>query len=213
LKTYAVKEIFKTLQGEGFHSGRPAVFCRFSGCNGWSGLERDRDKGPFACSAWCDTQFVGTDGTRGGKYDAVGLARTIAELWDSPVRPRFVVLTGGEPMLQVDDWLIDVLHRWECEIAIETNGTREVPKTIDWITVSPKAGAPLIQTSGHELKVVRPQPGLDLDVLVKLPFKHRFLSPMDGPDREASTTAAIEDCLADPRWRLSVQVHKFIKVR
>lgn len=210
MKTYAVKEIFRTLQGEGAHVGRPAIFVRFAGCNLWSGVERDRSS---AVCKFCDTRFVGLDGIRGGRYGAVGLARVVAELWDSAVRPRFVVLTGGEPMLQVDPWLLDVLHRWECEVAIETNGTREVPPSLDWITVSPKAGAALVQRSGQEIKVVHPQPGLDLDALAVLPFRHRWLSPMDGPDREANTRAAVDACLADPRWRLNVQVHKFIGVR
>lgn len=210
MKTYSVKELFRSLQGEGAHAGRPAVFARFSGCNLWNGIEADR---PTAVCRFCDTKFLGIDGTHGGRYGAVGIARVVAELWDSPVRPRFVVLTGGEPMLQVDQFLIDVLHRWECEVAIETNGTRAVPTSLDWIVVSPKAGAEFVQRIGQELKVVFPQPGLDLDALASLPFRNHYLQPCDGPERGANTAAAVAYCLADPRWKLSLQTHKFLGIR
>lgn len=205
MKTYLVKEAFLSLQGEGANVGRRAVFVRFAGCNLWSGREEDRAS---AICRFCDTQFVG-----GTRYDAVGIARLVGELWNSKARPRFVVLTGGEPMLQVDEHLIDVLHRWECEAAIETNGTKPVPWSLDWITVSPKAGAAIAQGIGQELKVVFPQAGLDLDVLAVLPFRYRYLQPMDGPDRESNKAAALAYCLAHPEWRLSLQVHKILGIR
>jgi 7-carboxy-7-deazaguanine synthase len=210
MKTYAIKEFFFSVQGEGANVGRPAVFCRFTGCNLWSGVESDR---PNAICRFCDTQFVGTDGSHGGRYDVLGIARKVAELWGSPVRPRFVVLTGGEPMLQVDPWLLDVLHRWECEIAIETNGTRSVPAMVDWITVSPKAGADLVQRSGSELKLVYPQPGAEPERFTGLDFTHFFLQPCDGSEREANTRAAVDYCLTHPRWRLSLQTHKILGIR
>ncbi len=209
--TYSVKEIFYTLQGEGTHAGRPAVFCRFAGCNLWSGREKDRAS---AVCTFCDTQFVGTDGSLGGKFsDAHALAAQLAALW--PVREvqPFCVLTGGEPLLQVDSGLIEALHDQGFEIAVETNGTVAVPEGIDWVCVSPKAGAPLRQMRGDELKVVVPQEGLDLAALVQLAFKHRLLQPMDGPLKRANTDWAIAQCLADPRWRLSTQTHKFLDIR
>lgn len=209
-KVYSIKEIFHSLQGEGFHVGRPAVFVRFSGCSLWSGLESDRAS---AVCRFCDTDFLGTDGTHGGRYDAVALARKVAELWGSPHRPRFVVLTGGEPTLQVDSWLVEVLHRWECEVAIETNGTRPVPEGVDWITVSPKAGAPLVQGVASELKLVYPQPGAGPEHFAGFDCRLRWLQPMDGPDREANTRAAVDYCLAHPEWRLSLQTHKIIGIR
>jgi 7-carboxy-7-deazaguanine synthase len=209
MRTYIVNELFHSLQGEGFHAGRPAVFCRFKFCNLWSGKEEDR---ATAVCQFCDTDFI-SDGTHGGRYDAVALARTVAELWASPVRPRFVVLTGGEPTLQVDDWLVTVLHRWECEVAIETNGTRPVPEGVDWITVSPKAGAPLAVRAASELKLVFPQPGAMPEMFADFDAPRRFLQPMDGPDREANTAAAVEYCLRHPEWRLSIQMHKVIGVR
>ncbi len=209
--TYAVKEIFYTLQGEGANAGRPAVFCRFAGCNLWSGLERDR--GNAVCK-FCDTDFVGTDGTRGGKYsDAAVLAATVASEWPETSKGRrLVVCTGGEPLLQLDAALIDALHAEGFEIAVETNGTITAPSGIDWICVSPKAGAPLLQTSGQELKVVVPQP-FDFDHLATLDFQHRFVQPMDGPSRVENTKFAIEWCLRHPEWRLSVQTHKVIGIR
>lgn len=205
---YRVNEVFYTLQGEGANSGRPAVFCRFAGCNIWSGREQDR--GP-SCSAWCDTDFVGTDGSNGGRYGPVGLAALCASLWPAGNRvDRFVVLTGGEPTLQFDSLLIDVLHRWDFTIAIETNGTRPVVPSIDWVTVSPKAGTEVVQRAGDELKVVWPQEGLDLDAMAAWSFGRHYLQPRDGPDIEANTRACVERCLADPRWRLSLQTHKVI---
>lgn len=209
--TYAVKEIFYTLQGEGANAGRSAVFCRFAGCNLWSGLERDR--GTAICK-FCDTDFVGTDGTRGGKYpDAIELAAAIRGEWPATSKgKRLVVCTGGEPLLQLDAALIDTLHAEGFEIAVETNGSIVAPSGIDWICVSPKAGAPLLQLSGQELKVVVPQP-LDLEHLATLDFEHRFVQAMDGPLRVENTQFAIEWCLQHPEWRLSVQTHKVIGIR
>lgn len=209
--TYAVKEIFYTLQGEGAQAGRPAVFCRFAGCNLWSGLERDR--GGAVCQ-FCDTDFVGTDGTAGGKYrTAQALARRITGHWPEGGENPFVVCTGGEPLLQLDAALIEALHEAGFEIAVETNGTVAAPEGIDWLCVSPKAGAPLIQTTGHELKLVYPQPDAMPDAFVALPFPRRFLQPMDGPELARNTAAAIDYCKADPRWRLSVQTHKSLGIR
>jgi 7-carboxy-7-deazaguanine synthase len=209
--TYSVKEIFYTLQGEGANAGRPAVFCRFAGCNLWSGLERDRAD---AVCKFCDTDFVGTDGTLGGKFaSAELLAETIASQWPTATRgKKLVVCTGGEPLLQLDTALIDALHAKEFEIAIETNGTIAAPEGIDWICVSPKAGAEFKQTRGQELKVVVPQ-ALDMDYLASLDFEHRFVQPMDGVDRIANTQFAIDWCMQHPEWRLSVQAHKVIGIR
>ena len=209
--TYTVKEIFYTLQGEGLRAGRPAVFCRFAGCNLWSGREEDRDR---AVCRFCDTDFVGTDGTLGGKFaQAQDLARTIAALWPSRQVHRYVVLTGGEPLLQVDQPLIDALHAEGFEIAVETNGTVPAPEGIDWICVSPKAGAPWVQKQGHELKLVYPQPGLLPEHMGELSFDHYLLQPMDGPGQQDNTRAAIAYCQAHPRWRLSVQTHKLLGIR
>lgn len=209
--TYSVKEIFYTLQGEGLRAGRPAVFCRFSGCNLWTGREADRAK---AVCQFCDTDFVGTDGTLGGKFTSPeDLARTIAAQWPSKQGHRYVVLTGGEPLLQVDTTLIDALHAEGFEIAVETNGSVEAPKGLDWICVSPKAGAPWVQTRGHELKLVYPQPSLMPDAIRNLNFDHYLLQPMDGLQRLANTRAAIAYCQANPRWRLSVQTHKVLEIR
>lgn len=216
--TYAVKEIFYTLQGEGANAGRAAVFCRFTGCNLWSGREIDRSQ---SMCRFCDTDFVGTDGTLGGKYrSARELATQIAALWPSPVAGaparRLVVLTGGEPLLQVDTALIEALHAQDFEIALETNGSISAPPGIDWICVSPKGDVPLLQTSGSELKVVVPQPELDLPTLKRLealPFSHRYVQAMDGPDQAANVQWAIDWCLAHPAWRLSLQTHKLIGIR
>ena len=214
--TYSVKEIFYTLQGEGINAGRPAVFCRFAGCNLWSGREPDRAS---AVCRFCDTDFVGTDGTLGGKYaSAAGLAEVVDSLWPGALAhtgagQRLVVLTGGEPLLQVDRALIGALHARGFEIAVETNGTVEPPAGIDWVCVSPKAGAPLKLRRGQELKVVVPQPGLDLDALAELAFDHFLLQPMDGPQLRDNLQHAVAACLADPRWRLSVQTHKTIGIR
>jgi 7-carboxy-7-deazaguanine synthase len=214
--TYAVKEIFYTLQGEGANAGRAAVFCRFAGCNLWSGREEDRSR---AVCRFCDTDFVGTDGTDGGKYaDAESLAQRVAQAWPAPSvatvsSRKLVVLTGGEPLLQVDAPLIDALHAEGFEVAVETNGTIAAPAGIDWICVSPKAGADLVQKSGHEIKVVVPQLGLNLAELSALDFAHRFVQPMDGVLVRDNTAWAIDWCLHHPAWRLSVQTHKVIGIR
>jgi len=207
---YAVKEIFYTLQGEGANAGTPAVFCRFAGCNLWSGREEDRAK---AVCQFCDTDFVGTDGERGGRYaTAVELADACRAACTAAEGPTLIVLTGGEPMLQVDQDLIDALHARAFSIAIETNGTLPALDTIDWICVSPKAGAELRQMRGDELKLVYPQDGVDPSRYLGLAFKHRFLQPMDGPAREANTISAIAYCKANPAWRLSVQTHKILGI-
>jgi 7-carboxy-7-deazaguanine synthase (Cx14CxxC type) len=209
--TYSVKEIFYTLQGEGAHAGTPAVFCRFSGCNLWSGLERDR---ATATCQFCDTDFVGTDGTAGGKYaSAAELADAILAEWPSTNQNRFVVCTGGEPLLQLDQPLIDALHRRGFKIAVETNGTIEAPAGIDWVCVSPKAGAPLRQTTGHELKLVYPQNGLAPTDFEAMAFGRFSLQPMDGAEREANTQKAIAYCLQNPLWHLSLQTHKIMGIR
>ena len=209
--TYSVKEIFYTLQGEGQRVGRPAVFCRFAGCNLWSGREEDRVS---AICQFCDTDFAGVDGTLGGKFSGpADLAVRIASLWPTSRGSRYVVLTGGEPLLQVDEALIDALHAHDFEIAVETNGTVAAPPGIDWICVSPKAGAPWVQQSGHELKLVFPQPALMPHTIGDLRFKHFFLQPMDGPSRQAYTRAAIAYCQENPRWCLSLQTHKLLDIR
>lgn len=208
--SYAVKEIFLTLQGEGMQAGRLAVFCRFAGCNLWSGREADR---ATAQCRFCDTDFVGTDGPGGGRFaDAAALAAAITTCWGGRAGRRFVVCTGGEPLLQLDSALIDALHDAGFEIAVETNGTLAAPAGLDWICVSPKAGNPLLQTRGDELKLVVPQVGIDLASLAALDFRHHLLQPMDGPDRDANTRTAIDLCHADPRWRLSLQTHKMIGI-
>ena len=209
--SYAVKEVFYTLQGEGLRAGRPAVFCRFAGCNLWSGREADR---ATAVCRFCDTDFVGTDGTLGGKFaDAQALAALIAAQWPAGQGHRYVVLTGGEPLLQVDEALTQALHAQGFEVAVETNGSLPAPAGIDWICVSPKAGAPLVQRSGHELKLVYPQAGLDPAELQDLDFEHFLLQPMDNPEQLANTRACIAYCQAQPRWRLSVQTHKVLDIR
>jgi 7-carboxy-7-deazaguanine synthase (Cx14CxxC type) len=209
--SYAVKEIFLTLQGEGARSGRRAVFCRFAGCNLWTGREVDRAK---AVCRFCDTDFVGTDGTLGGKYaDAATLATAIARSWGEARDRRYVVLTGGEPMLQVDRALIDALHGEGFTIAIETNGTLPVPRAIDWICVSPKAGSELVQTSGDELKLVWPQPGSDVERLAGLDFAHRLIQPLDDANAADNVRACIELVMRDPRWQLSLQTHKHLGLR
>jgi 7-carboxy-7-deazaguanine synthase (Cx14CxxC type) len=206
---YAVKEVFYTLQGEGANAGRAAVFCRFAGCNLWSGREEDRAR---ADCQFCDTDFVGTDGEGGGRFaTAEGLANACAAV-AGDAGPDLVVLTGGEPMLQVDAALIDALHARGFTIAIETNGTLPVAPGIDWVCVSPKAGTDLQQRSGDELKLVYPQAGLMPDAVASLAFAHRFLQPMDGPDAAANTQAAIAYCKANPAWRLSLQTHKLLGI-
>lgn len=209
--TYSVKEIFLTLQGEGAHAGRTAVFCRFAGCNLWSGREEDR---ATAVCKFCDTDFVGTDGTKGAKYETgEALAEAIAEEWQSPDKGRFVVLTGGEPLLQVDAALIKALHGKGFEIAVETNGTIVPPPGLDWVCVSPKAGADLVVRQGDEMKLVYPQDGIAPEDVAGLAFARFSLQPMDGPDLAENTARAIEYCLQHPRWRLSVQTHKTIGIR
>lgn len=206
---YAVKELFYTLQGEGAHAGRPAVFCRFTGCNLWSGREQDRSA---AICQFCDTDFVGMDGVGGGRFEtAADLASTIARTFRGDARP-FVVCTGGEPLLQIDAELVDALHAAGFEIAVETNGTLAPPPGLDWICVSPKAGSTLAITGGDELKLVFPQPGAEPERFADLAFRHFFLQPMDGPDRVDNTARAVEYCLAHPRWRLSLQTHKLIGI-
>ena len=212
-KTYSVKEIFYTLQGEGAYSGRAAVFCRFTGCNLWSGREKDRGK---AICQFCDTDFIGTDGAGGGTFSTgQALAASIKACWkdgsDSPERP-FVVLTGGEPMLQVDPPLIEALHAAGILIAIETNGTIPVPESIDWICVSPKAGTVLLQRAGNELKVVIPQTGMDMDSLGKLEFEHFFVQPMDGVQYAENCRTAVAFCMKNPQWRISTQTHKHLQI-
>lgn len=206
--TYSVKEIYYTLQGEGAQTGRAAVFCRFAGCNLWSGREDDRTS---AVCTFCDTDFVGTDGPGGGKFaDADALAAAVAAAWPAAAgggRP-LVVCTGGEPLLQLDAAAIDALHRRGFEVAVETNGTRPAPPGLDWICVSPKADAPLLLTRGDELKLVYPQPLAPPERFESLDFRHFFLQPMDGPLQRRHTAAAIAWCLAHPRWRLGLQTHK-----
>jgi 7-carboxy-7-deazaguanine synthase (Cx14CxxC type) len=209
--SYAVKEIFLTLQGEGAHAGRTAVFCRFSGCNLWTGREQDR---ATAVCKFCDTDVVGTDGTLGGRYaNADDLAEAIAAQWKGPQNHRYTVLTGGEPLLQVDTALIDALHARGFTIAIETNGTIEPPPGLDWICVSPKAGSELVVRKGHELKLVYPQAENSPEDFAGLEFERFSLQPMDGPDIAQSTQAAIAYCLRHPQWRLSVQTHKTLGIR
>jgi 7-carboxy-7-deazaguanine synthase len=230
--TYTVKEIFYTLQGEGAQTGRAAVFCRFSGCNLWSGREEDRSR---AVCQFCDTDFVGT-GPDGGKFkSAKALADAVDRCWTGEGRdtgedvssPRsrglpkgstdgpkkYVVCTGGEPLLQLDENLISELHQRGFEVAVETNGTRPAPPSLDWVCVSPKAGAPVVQTSGSELKLVYPQDNAPPERFEQLDFRHFFLQPMDGPDTAQNTERAIEYCLKHPRWRLSIQTHKLVGLR
>ncbi|HLY07226.1 MAG TPA: 7-carboxy-7-deazaguanine synthase [Rhizomicrobium sp.] len=206
---YQVKEIYYTLQGEGARTGRAAVFLRFAGCNLWTGLEKDRGR---AVCTFCDTDFVGVDGVNGGRFAGAGeLASAVASFWPKAQESKpYVVCTGGEPLLQLDSALIDALHARRFEIAIESNGTIEAPDGIDWICVSPKAEAEIVQRRGDELKLVYPQPDAPPERFASLDFKHFFLQPMDSPDREANTRAAAEYCLAHPRWRLSLQTHKLI---
>jgi 7-carboxy-7-deazaguanine synthase len=210
---YVVKEMFYTLQGEGANAGRPAVFCRFTGCNLWSGHDEDR---VGAVCQFCDTDFVGTDGPGGGRFaSADQLAAAVKSTWpataDAAARP-LVVCTGGEPLLQLDAAAVAALHREGFEIAVETNGTQAAPPDLDWICVSPKAGAPLVLTTGQELKLVFPQPGAEPERFRGLGFEHFFLQPMDGPDRTRNTALAVEYCLGHPEWRLSLQTHKMLGI-
>jgi 7-carboxy-7-deazaguanine synthase len=209
--SYAVKELFLTLQGEGFHAGRRAVFVRFAGCNLWSGREQDRAK---AICRFCDTDFVGTDGDGGGRFaDASALAAAVAGAWGAGRERRFCVLTGGEPMLQVDDALVDALHDEAFEIAIESNGTLPAHPGLDWVCISPKAGSDVMQRSGDELKLVWPQPGSDVDTMERWDFAHFLVQPMDSAEAEANIRAATDFALARPRWRLSLQAHKLLGLR
>lgn len=212
---YAVKTIYASIQGEGFHTGRPSVVLRFAGCNLWTGREQDRAR---AICNFCDTDFVGIDGPGGGHYKtAPELAEAIARVWGS--RPRlsgdavpYVVCTGGEPLLQLDEELVEELHRRGFEVAVETNGTRRAPAGLDWICVSPKDGSDLVQTSGHELKLVYPQPDVDPADFSAMAFEHFYLQPMDGPELERNTERTIEYCRRHPRWRVSLQLHKYLGV-
>jgi 7-carboxy-7-deazaguanine synthase len=208
--TYAVKEIFLTLQGEGAQAGRRAVFLRFTGCNLWTGREEDRSS---AICQFCDTDFVGMDGENGGRYDAAGLAAKVTALWGEAIKHRYVVLTGGEPMLQVDDALVDALHAEQFEIAIESNGTLPVHPGVDWVCISPKAGSDVVQRNGDELKLVWPQAGSDIDSLEGWQFDHYLLQPMDSGSAEANRgnrIAAIQLVSERPKWRLSLQNHKLL---
>ncbi|HKR55002.1 MAG TPA: 7-carboxy-7-deazaguanine synthase [Gemmatimonadales bacterium] len=208
--SYAVKEIYYTLQGEGANTGRPAVFLRFAGCNLWTGREKDRQN---AICRFCDTQFVGTDGPGGGSFDTPqALADAVTAKWEGEATLKLVVCTGGEPLLQLDERLIEALHRARFTVAVETNGTQVVPRGIDWVCVSPKAEADLIVKTGDELKLVYPQEGGDPERYDDLAFKNFYLQPMDGPDRERNTELAMAYCLAHPRWRLSLQTHKYLGI-
>lgn len=209
--SYAVKELFLTLQGEGFHAGRRAVFVRFAGCNLWSGREQDRAS---AICRFCDTDFVGTDGDGGGKFgDAVALAHAVAEAWGPGAERRFCVLTGGEPMLQVDDALVDALHDEGFEIAIESNGTLAAHPRLDWVCISPKAGSEVVQRSGDELKLVWPQPGSDVEAMEEWDFAHLLVQPMDSAEAAENIRAATMFAMERPRWRLSLQTHKLLGLR
>lgn len=209
--TYSIKEIFYTLQGEGAHAGRPAVFCRFSGCNLWTGRESDRAS---AICQFCDTDFVGTDGEGGGKFKSPEeLAATINALWpETYTASKYVVFTGGEPLLQLDKALIDAMHAVGFSIAIETNGTLPVPEGVDWICVSPKMGSELVVKKGSEIKVVIPQTNQDLSVYEQLDFENFFVQAMDGPLAEFNTKLAIETCKRNPKWKLSLQTHKLLQI-
>ncbi len=214
MSRYAVKEIYYTLQGEGAHSGRAAVFLRFTGCNLWSGRDQDRGRGAGGCSAWCDTDFVGTDGPGGGRFDGPStLAAAVTAAWPSAAGGEpLVVATGGEPLLQLDPALIDALHAAGFTVAIETNGTIAIPAGVDWVCVSPKAHAPLAVTRGDELKLVYPQPEVPPASVEHLDFRHFFLQPLDGPQAAEFTRACLEYCLAHPRWRISLQTHKLLNI-
>ncbi len=208
--SYAVKELFLTLQGEGVHTGRRAVFLRFAGCNLWSGREIDR---ATAICRFCDTDFVGTDGDGGGKFtNAANLADAVAACWGADAENRYVVITGGEPLLQLDAALIDALHAHSFEIGVETNGSIAAPDGVDWLCVSPKAGSETVQRSGNELKLVWPQPGSDWQAMQGWNFAHFLVQPMDGPDLDANRRACVDFVLANPRWRLSAQTHKVLGI-
>lgn len=208
--SYLVKELFYTLQGEGANAGRPAIFCRFAGCNLWSGREADRAK---AICRFCDTDFVGTNGPGGGRFGSADhLADAVDRQWPAERTERFVVCTGGEPLLQLDDALLDALHARRFTVAVETNGTCPAPNALDWVCVSPKAGAELVVQRGDELKLVYPQDGAQPTDYERLEFKHFFLQPMDGPSKARNTELAIRYCLENPQWRLSIQTHKLLGI-
>jgi 7-carboxy-7-deazaguanine synthase len=208
--SYKVNEIFYSLQGEGANTGRPAIFCRFAGCNLWSGREEDRE---IAVCKFCDTDFVGMDGPGGGSFPTPRrLAAAVVRLWHGPERP-FVVCTGGEPLLQVDQELLEAFHRLGAVVAVETNGTQTAPSGLDWITVSPKAGAPLVLTAGDELKLVYPQAGAEPERYEHLNFRYFYLQPMDGPERQRNAQKAVHYCLQHPHWRMSLQTHKILGIR
>jgi len=215
--SYAVKEIFYTLQGEGANTGRPAVFLRFAGCNLWSGRAQDRDRGPGGCSRWCDTDFVGTDGDGGGKFpSAAALVEAVTSRWPKDAVSQsapFVVCTGGEPLLQIDQVLLDAFERAGWSVAIETNGTIGPPPGKAWVTVSPKANAPLALREGNELKLVFPQTGAEPERFEHLRFDHFFLQPLDDSNREEHIQQALQYCLSHPQWRLSLQTHKLLNIR
>ena len=207
---YYIKEIFKSIQGEGFYSGRPATFVRFSGCNLWSGLEKNREK---AICNFCDTDFVGTDGINGDKYqNAESLAKKIDEIWDKNLNDKLVVFTGGEPLLQLNEELIDLLHEKKFKVAIETNGTILPPENIDWICVSPKKGAEFNLNYGNEIKLVYPQKGLDPEEFKDFDFDHFFIQPMDGKDLQKNILQSVSYCIENPLWRLSLQTHKIMGI-
>lgn len=208
-KKYKIKEIYYTIQGEGFHTGRPAVFCRFSGCNLWSGREIDRHK---AICKFCDTDFWGTDGVQGGKYDAQKLAEKVRSLFPEQAAHPFVVCTGGEPGLQLDNELIAAFHNLNIEVAIETNGTVPLPVNIDWICVSPKANTEIVITKGHELKLVFPQKENKPESFINLNFDHFYLQPLDDKDLKDNIAKTVAYCLEHPEWKLSLQTHKFIGI-
>ena len=208
--SYAVHELFYTLQGEGANTGRPAVFCRFAGCNLWTGREQDRHR---ATCQFCDTDFVGTDGPGGGKFDGPrDLAEAVDAKWPAGMGNKYIVCTGGEPALQLDADLVEAFHAQGFEVAIETNGTTALAAGIDWICMSPKAGTDIVVREGNELKLVYPQPGAMPEQFDAFGFHHFLLQPMDGPDRERNTRLAVEYCLAHPRWRLSLQTHKYLGI-
>ena len=210
LKKYKVKEIYYTLQGEGAHTGRPAVFCRFTGCNLWSGREEDREK---AVCQFCDTDFVGTDGENGGRYTAETLATKVAALWGNLSEGTpYVVCTGGEPLLQLDEAMIDAFHAQGIEVGVETNGTIAAPKGLDWICMSPKAGSEIVLTKGHELKLVYPQTTAMPERFVNMDYQYFYLQPMDSPTQQVNMEASVAYCRAHPQWRLSIQTHKLLNI-
>lgn len=212
--SYSAKEIYYTIQGEGLNCGRAAVFLRFSGCNLWSGRKEDRGRGRGGCSQWCDTDFVGVDGPNGGRFATAGdLSEQVRSLWPNASGYPLVVCTGGEPLLQLDVSLIDALHQIGFEIAIESNGTIAVPTGVDWVCISPKAGAPLVVQSGNELKLVYPQDGMPPEKFENLDFQHFLLQPLDGPNLEDNIQSVLAYCLAHPRWRVGIQAHKLLRIR